>query len=86
MFVSIEKLWPSQVGISPIPVFAVALRDNLKLYSGQFKYIPSRLVCNDIPIKHDILKIYKLLHLLWKEGNVLFNDTFNTFYLRLYGI
>ena len=22
---------------------------------------------------------------LWKEGNVLFNDAFNTFYLRLYG-
>ena len=21
-----------------------------------------------------------------KEGNVLFNDTFNTFYLRLYGV
>ena len=23
---------------------------------------------------------------LWKEGNVLFNDILNTFYLRLYGI
>ena len=22
----------------------------------------------------------------WKEGNVLFNDAFNTFYLRLYGV
>ena len=22
----------------------------------------------------------------WKEGNVLFNDTLNTFYLRLYGV
>ena len=22
---------------------------------------------------------------LWKEGNVLFNDAFNTFYLQLYG-
>ena len=22
----------------------------------------------------------------WKEGNVLFNDTLNTFYLQLYGI
>ena len=22
---------------------------------------------------------------IWKEGNVLFNDTLNTFYLRLYG-
>ena len=24
--------------------------------------------------------------LLWKEGNVLFNDTLNTFHLRLYGV
>ena len=24
--------------------------------------------------------------MLWKEGNVLFNDTLNTFYLRLYGV
>ena len=23
---------------------------------------------------------------IWKEGNVLFNDKFNTFYLRLYSI
>ena len=22
----------------------------------------------------------------WKEGNVLFNDALNTFYLRLYGV
>ena len=25
-------------------------------------------------------------HLHWKEGNVLFNDALNTFYLRLYGV
>ena len=24
--------------------------------------------------------------MLWKEGNVLFNDALNTFYLRLYGV
>ena len=24
--------------------------------------------------------------LIWNEGNVLFNDTLNTFYVRLYGI
>ena len=23
---------------------------------------------------------------IWKEGNVLFNDALNTFYLRLYGV
>ena len=23
---------------------------------------------------------------MWKEGNVLFNDALNTFYLRLYGV
>ena len=26
------------------------------------------------------------LEAIWKEGNVLFNDTLNTFYLRLYGV
>ena len=25
-------------------------------------------------------------YILWKEGNVLFNDALNTFYLRLYGV
>ena len=34
--------------------------------------------------------IYQVVHLLHeegrKEGNVLFNDVFNTFYLRLYGV
>ena len=32
---------------------------------------------------------YLTMHLfmvIWKEGNVLFNDALNTFYLRLYGI
>ena len=27
-----------------------------------------------------------LLYSLWKEGNVLFNDELNTFYLRLYSV
>ena len=26
------------------------------------------------------------LKIKWKEGNVLFNDTLNTFYLQLYGV
>ena len=26
------------------------------------------------------------LEFFWKEGNVLFNDALNTFYLRLYGV
>ena len=26
------------------------------------------------------------IHFNWKEGNVLFNDALNTFYLRLYGV
>ena len=29
---------------------------------------------------------YKPLRMYRKEGNVLFNDTLNTFYLRLYGV
>ena len=35
------------------------------------------------------LKIKSAITVVWinrKEGNVLFNDTLNTFYLRLYGI
>ena len=34
-------------------------------------------------IEHGVLLVY---HEGRKEGNVLFNDTHNTFYLRLYGI
>ena len=39
----------------------------------------------------DVLHVYSNFqnrHQLWnrKEGNVLFNDTLNTFYLRLYGV
>ena len=29
--------------------------------------------------------IYMYMY-IWKEGNVLFNDTLNTFYLRLYSV
>ena len=28
----------------------------------------------------------RVLNVQWKEVNVLFNDTLNTFYLRLYGV
>ena len=35
--------------------------------------------CNSSP--HNHLAIF-----FYKEGNVLFNDTLNTFYLRLYGV
>ena len=33
-----------------------------------------------------IMEIYCILYKLTKEGNVLFNDALNTFYLRLYDI
>ena len=36
-----------------------------------------RLIKGCITIRHTIS---------WKEGNVLFNDALNTFYLRLYGV
>ena len=35
----------------------------------------------------NMLRIGKVGHIpLFKEGNVLFNDALNTFYLRLYGV
>ena len=33
-----------------------------------------------------IKKVNGVFHKEWKEGNVLFNDALNTFYLRLYGV
>ena len=30
--------------------------------------------------------LYNLSHMGWKEGHISFNDTLNTFYLRLYGV
>ena len=46
---------------------------------------------NKLTIINTIIYIYtSVIHLLYictrKEGNVLFNDTLNTFYLRLYGV
>ena len=32
------------------------------------------------------LALWKCFTVIWKEGNVLFNDALNTFYLRLYGV
>ena len=33
-----------------------------------------------------IWRILNAVKEIWKEGNVLFNDALNTFYLRLYGV
>ena len=44
------------------------------LYGGLFG-----LVVMDFQLDYKIMK-------WWKEGNVLFNDALNTFYLRLYGV
>ena len=43
----------------------------------RLSYIPLSTVQVALPLKAQQVKI--------KEGNVLFNDTLNTFYLRLYG-
>ena len=37
------------------------------------------------PLPPRFLRQCILFTVIWKEGNVLFNDTLNTFYLRLYG-
>ena len=34
----------------------------------------------------DTIEQVRYRYRLWKEGNILFNDTLNTFYLRSYGI
>ena len=44
---------------------------------------PSSFTCT---IQDKIAHTMHLLHQSWKEGNVLFNDALNTFYLRLYGV
>ena len=35
--------------------------------------------------KNSVFSLF-LVHFIKKEGNVLFSDAFNTFYLRLYGV
>ena len=37
-------------------------------------------------MRSDVLNLNWLVNCVWKEGNVLFNDTLNTFYLRLHGV
>ena len=36
--------------------------------------------------KRNDFVFHPAIHSFWKEGNVLFNDALNTFYLRLYGV
>ena len=46
-------------------------------------------VCRMVHIKETLLQIGKSGHLFGraiKEGNILFNDALNIFYLRLYGV
>ena len=43
-------------------------------------------VCGMVHIKEPLLLIDKSSVCGRKEGNVLFNDALNTFYLRLYGV
>ena len=49
--------------------------------------------CNYIAITHNGEQrprseraFHVIERIFWKEGNVLFNDALNTFYLRLYGV
>ena len=43
-------------------------------------------VCEMVHVTDSLLLINTSNPMKWKEGNVLFNDALNTFYLRLYGI
>ena len=75
---------------------------NVMVYfeSGRIPMVYIRLVCiikycfKLLSTKKGILQPFRshpphtlsLCHQVLKEGNVLFNDTLNTFYLRLYGV
>ena len=48
--------------------------------------VRSSVVCETIPGNLLRSSFVKVLSLKRKEGNVLFNDALNTFYLRLYGV
>ena len=46
------------------------------------------MVLSSSYIQSPVVRVLRDVHLVWKkeEGNVLFNDALNTFYLRLYGV
>ena len=48
--------------------------------------IISNLIVKIIRIFVLLIFVMTNLTMHWKEGRVLFNDTLNTFYLRLYGV
>ena len=55
--------------------------------------LPTCVVVVQLWLQHEVditdterFHILWLIHLTRKEGNVLFNDALNTFYLRLYGV
>ena len=57
-----------------------------QIYSFQvIMYFEYLKVCRLIKIKFELNYIQKPTSEIWrKEGNILFNDTLNTFYIRLY--
>ena len=61
----------------------------LTMPSVQFIYgyvAISLLRATQITNRNLLLPLYRLIYFVWKEGTSLFNDTFDTFYLGLYGI
>ena len=49
-------------------------------------HVPSMKYISDNYVDNVSKPIYIYFERYWKEGNVLFNDALNTFYLRLYGV
>ena len=65
---------------------------NRTLATEEIKQVNKKLHQNNYIYQNNLYLFSKSLFFCWphgrrrKEGNVLFNDTLNTFYLRLYGI
>ena len=58
-------------------------------YSGRMEGIFFYLMINMTYFVYGYMALdiwLRIIFLEWKEGNVLFNDALNTFYLRLYGV
>ena len=54
-------------------------------YSGWAEFLPNYLL-NSRYCRKSVTNCFIYIFAIYKEGNLLFNDALNTFYLRLYGI
>ena len=58
-----------------------------KWFTSSYLFLNNMKCCSKIKLTHINRSSYSAgVMKWWKEGNVLFNDALNTFYLRLYGV